>query len=114
VYKASRRREYERLRGMGEEVQKEKDGEGWEKEKSEREERDREKTRKNREKREKLKARKGKGLKGATGKEGEDGGEIKPKFDTGSVANSGDGLEKRDGEMKGEEIVGVVIHDDDD
>src|ERR1700733_3001559 len=55
VYKASRRREYERLRGMEEEVRNEEDGEKWERERREREERDREKTRKNREKRERLK-----------------------------------------------------------
>jgi len=58
VYKASRRREYERLRAMDEEVRKEKDGEDFDKERKEREEKDREKTRKNREKREKMKAEK--------------------------------------------------------
>ncbi|KAF8864035.1 DUF1168-domain-containing protein [Acephala macrosclerotiorum] len=57
VYKASRRREYERLRGMEEEVRKEEEGEAWEREKKERERRDEEKTRRNREKR----ARKKKG-----------------------------------------------------
>ncbi|KAG4429468.1 hypothetical protein IFR05_015044, partial [Cadophora sp. M221] len=59
VYKASRRREYERLRGMDEEVRKEEEGAHWDREKREREERDREKTRKNREKRERLKRKKG-------------------------------------------------------
>ncbi|KAK3989850.1 hypothetical protein QBC44DRAFT_326713 [Cladorrhinum sp. PSN332] len=58
VYKAARRREYERLRQMDEEVAKETEREKFEREKKEREERDAEKTRKNREKREKkLKAK---------------------------------------------------------
>ncbi|TVY67509.1 PRKR-interacting protein, partial [Lachnellula suecica] len=48
VYKASRRREYERLRQMDETVRKESEGEEWEREKREREGRDAEKTRRNR------------------------------------------------------------------
>jgi hypothetical protein len=71
VYKASRRREYERLRSMDEDLRREKDVEEFSKEKSERDRRDEERTRKNREKREKLKARqnkKGKGSAGATDK----------------------------------------------
>ncbi|KAM0234932.1 hypothetical protein ACHAP5_009927 [Fusarium lateritium] len=71
VYKASRRREYERLRSMDEDLRREKDVEEFGKEKSERDRRDEERTRKNREKREKLKARqnkKGKGPAGATDK----------------------------------------------
>ncbi|KAL1883089.1 hypothetical protein VTK73DRAFT_10015 [Phialemonium thermophilum] len=59
VYKASRRREYERLRQMDEEMRREKEAEEFERARREREARDAEKTRKNREKREKkLKARK--------------------------------------------------------
>ncbi|KAK4190146.1 putative duf1168 domain protein [Podospora australis] len=58
VYKAARRREYERLRQMDEEVKAETEKEKFERERKEREERDAEKTRKNREKREKkLKAK---------------------------------------------------------
>jgi len=53
VYKAARRREYERLRQMDEEVKAETEKERFERERKEREERDAEKTRKNREKREK-------------------------------------------------------------
>ncbi|KAF5021370.1 hypothetical protein F66182_6599 [Fusarium sp. NRRL 66182] len=64
VYKASRRREYERLRAMDEDLRREKDGEDFNKDKSERDRRDEERTRKNREKREKMKARKGKKGKG--------------------------------------------------
>jgi hypothetical protein len=62
VYKASRRREYERLKAMDEEVQGEKDAEDFDRQKKERETKDAEKTRKNREKREKMKNRKGKGM----------------------------------------------------
>ncbi|KAI0096491.1 hypothetical protein F4814DRAFT_453742 [Daldinia grandis] len=60
VYKASRRREYERLRRMDEEVSQEKAKEEFEKSREEREKHDDEKTRRNREKREKAKARKAK------------------------------------------------------
>ncbi|ORY64020.1 uncharacterized protein BCR38DRAFT_204286 [Pseudomassariella vexata] len=59
VYKASRRREYERLRQMDEEVRKEKDSEEFEKEMEERAKRDEEKTRRNRERREKQKEEQG-------------------------------------------------------
>ncbi|TVY88290.1 PRKR-interacting protein-like protein [Lachnellula willkommii] len=113
VYKASRRREYERLRQMDEDVRKEQDGEDWDREKREREERDREKTRKNREKREKLKKRKGgKGGGEAKGENGTGGG-IKPRVHVGSTeAYGGEG--KEDDEMKGVEQPGFIIHDDDD
>lgn len=67
VYKASRRREYERLRAMDDEVRREKDQDEFEKEKAERDAKDDEKTRKNREKREKMKARKAKKGKGGGG-----------------------------------------------
>ena len=112
VYKASRRREYERLKAMDEEVAKEKDEELWEREKREREERDREKTRKNREKRERLKLKKGKkgGNGGAeTGIEpGEEKIGMKPRVDT---AQDGTALE--DGGARVLEEAGVIIHDDD-
>ncbi|CEI69491.1 hypothetical protein FVEN_g7014 [Fusarium venenatum] len=67
VYKASRRREYERLRGMDEDLRREKDIEEFTKDKSDRDRKDEERTRKNREKREKMKARKGKKGKGPAG-----------------------------------------------
>src|SRR5271169_1765742 len=75
VYKASRRREYERLRAMDEEVRGGKEAEEFERLKMEREEKDMEKTRKNREKREKMKARKAKG-KGAGGDGREEQAEV--------------------------------------
>jgi hypothetical protein len=61
VYKASRRREYERLRTMDEEVKKEEENDEFERLRREKEEKDHEKTRRNREKRKKINARKGKG-----------------------------------------------------
>ena len=67
VYKAARRREYERLREMDEEVRQEKEREVFDREKEERLKRDEERTRKNREKREKMKARKAKKGKGGGG-----------------------------------------------
>jgi hypothetical protein len=56
VYKASRRREYERLRVMDEEAKKEEEDEKWARQERERRERDEAKTKKNREKRNKRKA----------------------------------------------------------
>ncbi|CAK7273641.1 hypothetical protein SEPCBS119000_005765 [Sporothrix epigloea] len=61
VYKASRRREYARLRQLDEEAARDRDAQDFEKTKRERETRDDEKTRRNREKREKAKARKAQG-----------------------------------------------------
>jgi hypothetical protein len=111
VYKASRRREYERLKAMDEEVAKEKEEEEWEREKREREERDREKTRKNREKRERLKLKKGK--KGGTegvdtrNEPGQKGG-IQARVDM-----VRDGTNVRNEEVRVVEERGVFIHDDD-
>ena len=115
VYKASRRREYERLRAMDEEVAKEKEEEEWEREKREREERDREKTRKNREKRERLKNRKGKkgGAGGAEAVEGgKAGGKVKARIDLGKGGEK-DVEMRQDEDRAGEEARGVIIHDDD-
>lgn len=72
VYKASRRREYERLREMDEELRREKEADRFDKDKTERDRKDDERTRKNREKREKMKARKAKKGKGPTAKPGAD------------------------------------------
>lgn len=130
VYKASRRREYERLRGMEEEVKREKAQEEFEVGRAEREKRDEEKTRKNREKREKMKARKAK-----KGKGGGDGGKEAPavggeKKKTGgdearddSPAAGEDGArdgkdddaraDDADGQVSTPQNGGLVIHDDD-
>ena len=122
MYKASRRREYERLRQMEEEVKGEREAEEFEKQKREREERDREKTRKNREKREKMKARKGKGGKGGgAGDAGEEeraeervGGEISkgPRVDEGAGEGPQDEGEVKEVEGVTQEA-GLIIHDDD-
>ncbi|KAF4635596.1 hypothetical protein G7Y89_g2506 [Cudoniella acicularis] len=109
VYKASRRREYERLRAMDEEVRNEQEGEKWEREKREREERDKEKTRKNREKREKLKKKK-QGAKASEGEKlGNGGSGIKSRVHD-QVGENGP---ERDEDMKEAGVVGVMIHDDD-
>lgn len=116
VYKASRRREYERLREMDEEVKREKDQEQFDKDKVERDRKDEERTRKNREKREKMKARrskKGKGNgvgannKGLTARstQKEDDKEV-----------DGDSVARKDGQEESKsttEPVGLVIHDED-
>ncbi|RDW64901.1 hypothetical protein BP6252_10552 [Coleophoma cylindrospora] len=109
VYKASRRREYERLRQMDEEVRKEKDTEDFDKERKEREDKDRERTRKNREKREKMKARKSK--KG--GKvEDEDVGKVAgPKIVARAPTRNEDGAVEDTTDVP--EQVGLIIHDDD-
>ncbi|BAE60940.1 hypothetical protein BDV35DRAFT_363971 [Aspergillus flavus] len=60
VYKASRRREYERLRMMETEVSREKEDKDWEKQREEARRRDEEKTEKNRKRREKRNAAKNK------------------------------------------------------
>ncbi|KUI67206.1 PRKR-interacting protein 1 [Cytospora mali] len=133
VYKAARRREYERLRVMDEEVRQEKEAEEFARKREELERRDDDKTRRNREKREKMKARKGKakhGGKGAGGQTGDkqgggDGG-VKPRVDKADVAAK----DARDGEVKSDSVgtdskgdlpvaaaaastPGLVIHDDD-
>lgn len=117
VYKASRRREYERLRNMDEEVKKEKSQEEFEKERLQRETRDEEKTRKNREKREKMKARKANKGKGNTNTptSGKAAG-----LDTvsGQAVAREDGASRKDGtsddaQTTGHQPLGLVIHDDD-
>jgi hypothetical protein len=113
VYKASRRREYERMRAMDEEVRNGEEGKKWEIEKAEREERDREKTRKNREKRERLKNKK-KG--GNAGEKAE--GQIKvvgmkPRANKADDGDEGENTVVGNEENIASEPVGLIIHDDD-
>ncbi|OAA38972.1 DUF1168 domain protein [Beauveria brongniartii RCEF 3172] len=127
VYKAARRREYERLREMDAEVKREQGQETFVREKERREKRDEEKTRKNRERREKMKQRKAKMGKvngGGGGGEREGGGE----GGNGKTAN-GQGIKPaqaatengKEETRHGEEAkvstatpeAGLVIHDDD-
>ncbi|KAL6705056.1 hypothetical protein ACN47E_007315 [Coniothyrium glycines] len=121
VYKASRRREYERLRAMDDEVRKEVEEKDFAARKHELEKKDREKTDKNRAKREKARLRKEKAKKGGGGNEGTPGVEekgAKKKL----VANANalrkgeeDGVEAttEGGEVKNVEDIGLVIEDDD-
>ena len=118
VYKASRRREYERLKEMDEQVKKETDQVQFDKDKAERIRKDEERTRKNREKREKMKARRA--------NKGKNGGG--PKGPT-KAQQAGDASQREDGKEDDDQVnvektgnepskptaepVGLVIHDDD-
>ncbi|KAF2623871.1 DUF1168-domain-containing protein [Macroventuria anomochaeta] len=122
VYKASRRREYERLRAMDEEVQKEVDEKEFLARKAEQEKRDAEKTEKNRAKRAKALARKQKaklGKKGdAAAAEGDGKAEAGKKKlvpnANGVKTGNGDGAaEAEGGEVKTTDEIGLVIEDDD-
>lgn len=124
VYKASRRREYERLRMMDEEVRKEEDQKAFEEKRKELEKKDAEKTEKNRLKREKARARKIKGKKGKDGSErddeatpGPENGKIKKKLAPNSVVlKAGEDEEEalNGGEVKNTGDNGLIIQDDGD
>ena len=114
VYKASRRREYERVKMMDEEVAREKADEDFEKRREEMRKKDEEKTGKNRKRRDK---KKNKGKDGnADAEHDKQEGNIIGKAKLGHVALSGT---KQDEESEDElpattaEDVGVIIHDDD-
>ncbi|OAQ73114.1 hypothetical protein VFPPC_15255 [Pochonia chlamydosporia 170] len=103
VYKASRRREYERLKEMDDSLRREKEQDEFEKGRVERARRDEEKTRRNRERREKMKARKAKKGKGTGVAERTDG----------EAGREGRGEEKGCEEKAEEGHAGLIIHDDD-
>ncbi|KAK2002427.1 hypothetical protein LX36DRAFT_253508 [Colletotrichum falcatum] len=115
VYKASRRREYDRLRAMDKEVKQEKENEEFERLKAERAARDEERTRKNREKREKKKQ---KGKKGPAAK---GPGGIVPNVKVTAPTGTGNDAKEGRGETKDTETAsgdaaqpaGLIIHDDD-
>jgi hypothetical protein len=111
VYKASRRRENERLRLMQEEVDQEKNNASWEKEREEAKRRDAEKTEKNRKRREKKKS---KGKKGGNGGDPMDTAPTKSVAAPGSMvpAEAKDG-DAADGQVAVQEVPGVIIHDED-
>ncbi|PVI02433.1 hypothetical protein DM02DRAFT_306832 [Periconia macrospinosa] len=135
VYKASRRREYERLRLMDEEVKREEDEKAAREKKEEIERRDRERTEKNRSKREKARLRKEKAKMGKKngGGEGKEGGAeataVKKKLVPNARKAQEDGDGDKDGnregdkdddavlngggEVKNADEVGLVIEDDD-
>lgn len=114
VYKASRRREYERLRLMQAEVDKEKVDKDWEKEREETRKKDDEKTEKNRRRREKKRAARGNkkdagaNSAGSAGRMDVDKPSVKGMTDPGPSGDS-----KVDGQVSYEEVPGVIIHDED-
>ncbi|KAL8861880.1 MAG: hypothetical protein Q9178_001749 [Gyalolechia marmorata] len=117
VYKASRRREYERIKQMTEDVAKEKADEEYKRKKEEARRRDEEKTSKNKKRREKIKARKGKkGGKGdvvmTSGLEDEGGDGLKKKLGPAKLLMDESGGDEEEAVVKSVEEVGVVIHDD--
>ncbi|KAF1358468.1 hypothetical protein EJ07DRAFT_124105 [Lizonia empirigonia] len=116
VYKASRRREYERLRAMDEEVEKEQDEKEFLARKAEQERRDRDKTERNRAKRAKAAARKQKGRLGRGDTAAGHDAVAKRKFVSRPNEAKPHGDEEVDvdgGEVKNAEEIGLVIEDDD-
>lgn len=116
VYKASRRREYERLRLMQSEVDREKADQEWGSKREEAKRKDDEKTQKNRKRREKRKAAKEKNHRnGAMDMEvdgaGQKRGPDSVNGDTGPGKDQEQGT-TADGEPHGEEAPGVIIHED--
>lgn len=137
VYKAARRREYERLRIMDEELAREQADEVFDSKKDELEKKDDDKTRRNREKREKMKARKAKAKAGGGGGGGgvgtpqKNGGaaaapngkagyskapraDVARRLGTGTESRQEDNTNGTDGEQAGivEEPRGILIEDD--
>ncbi|KAL4781836.1 hypothetical protein BJX76DRAFT_311921 [Aspergillus varians] len=115
VYKASRRREYERLRLMQEEVDRDKDQVEWRKKQEEVRRKDEEKTEKNRKRREKRnKAKSGKNKGGSGGGKESDAMDVTGEG-RGAPATNGSGGGAVEGDQTGEAVVeplGVIIHDD--
>ena len=113
VYKASRRRENERIRLMDEEVEKEQRDREWEEKRLELKKMDEEKRSKNKARRDKAKARKDKAK--GTGGDGKMDVEKKPITKSGpslprTISINAEGA--HGGEVKAVEEVGILIHDD--
>ena len=117
VYKASRRREYERLRQMDEQVKKEKENEEFEKQKEERKARDEAKTNKNKARREKAKERKAKAKEQEAEVTMPVDVKAKGKKDNEPKKTNGTTVEGPVAEVEertnNPEEIGVTIHDDD-
>ncbi|KAH6621795.1 hypothetical protein C7974DRAFT_434953 [Boeremia exigua] len=118
VYKASRRREYERLRAMDDEVRGEAAEKAFLERRGEVERADREKTERNRAKRAKALARKAKAKKGGVVKVDEAG--KRKLVANANAVKTGDGAEEGEGEgaeavggVGNVEEIGLVIEDDD-
>ncbi|KAI5466991.1 hypothetical protein BGZ63DRAFT_346706 [Mariannaea sp. PMI_226] len=127
VYKASRRREYERLREMDVAVKTEQDREEFDKNKADRDRKDEERTRKNREKREKMKARKAKKGKGPSPNGGTKPSTTSPLAEAQAANGTEDDSKEKDSAAQNSEnkkaddtptasaeSLGLVIHDEDD
>jgi hypothetical protein len=113
VYKASRRREYERVKLMGEETEKEKKDLEWEAKQAEIKRKDEEKRSKNQKRRQKKKE-------GAGKKKGGDGDKAatdeKKVVHNGAAPEEGEAEDKagvKGGDASTAEEFGIVIHDDD-
>lgn len=120
VYKASRRREYERVRLMEEELKREKADEEFERKQAEIRRKDEERTEKNRKKREKRKAGKGKKGPGAATnasntKEVDNPGPVDGTTNTNGPSAHEGGHTSSQSETRNDltEIPGVIIHDED-
>ncbi|EEP82402.1 predicted protein [Uncinocarpus reesii 1704] len=115
VYKASRRREYERVRLMEQDLNREKANEDFEKRKEEMRRKDEEKTDKNRKRREKRKAAKAKKGAGPSAAIAEDGDMAVDRL--GAPHGSFSGKEQNTIEPETSnshvETPGVIIHDED-
>ncbi|QDS70688.1 hypothetical protein FKW77_001483 [Venturia effusa] len=118
VYKASRRREYERVKMMDDEAQKQEDDREWELKREEQRKKDEEKQNKNKKKRQKAKERSNKkkgGISGDDTKMDVDALKICPKVQTPTVTK--EESEKQNvssgGEVQAVEEIGITIHDED-
>jgi hypothetical protein len=112
VYKASRRREYERLKEMDDSLKREKDQGEFEKSRADKVKRDEDKTRKNRERREKMRARKAKKGDGA-GPNGAAAQNLNGGLVAGSSREDRDKEDETTGATTSASHAGLVIHDDD-
>lgn len=115
VYKASRRREYERLRAMDEEVEKEKEDERYAREAEERRMKDEEETAKKRRKRE---MKRGKGKKGGVKAVEAQNNKIQARAEAKEDGKEETGeAGKQEGQTAeaavADEEEGLIIHDDD-
>lgn len=118
VYKASRRREYERVKKMEEEVEKETADAKWEAKQRERQEEDEVKRAKNKAKRNKKKEKKQHGKDGkpevaASEKPKPEASGLRSGLNDTSTANGHEKAKEVDAAVTNPEEIGVVIHDDD-
>ena len=112
VYKASRRREYERLRLMQLEVDKEKGDAEWAKQRDEAKRKDDEKTEKNRRRREKKKAARGNNKDASGGMMDLDKASSAPRPREYGPRNGQSADADADASLPIVEVPGVIIHED--